>query len=57
MTGEVVYRCPVKCKWNKKCFVCKTQGHVKEDIVVLHKCAVTKRDIPIHLERQKVPES
>ena len=57
MTGEVVYRCPVKCKWNKKCFVCKTQGHVKEDIIVLHKCAVTKRDIPIHLERQKISES
>lgn len=57
MKEEVVYRCPVKCKWNKKCFICKTRGRVKEDIIVLHKCAVTKREIPVRLEMQEIPES
>ena len=27
----------------------KTEKEVKEDVVVLHKCVVTKEDIPVHL--------
>jgi len=49
MAKEVIHRCPVKCQWSKNCFVCKTQGYPKEDLVVLHKCKVTKEDIPVHL--------
>ena len=46
---EVIYRCPVKCPWKKKCFVCKVQGDVNEGIVILHKCVVTKEDIPVQI--------
>ena len=49
MTHGVVHRCPRECPWHKKCFVCKTEKEVEEDIVVLHKCVVNKEDIPIHL--------
>ena len=49
MAQGVVHRCPRKCPWHKKCFVCKTEKEVKEDVVVLHKCVVTKEDIPVHL--------
>ena len=53
MTQGVVHRCTRICPWHKKCFVCKTEKEVEEDVVVLHKCAVTKEDIPIHLGKQK----
>lgn len=53
MAKEVVHRCPRKCQWNKNCFVCKTEGPVKEDVVVLHKCVVTKEDIPVHLGKRE----
>lgn len=46
---EVIYRCPVKCLWKKKCFVCKVQGDVNKGIVILHKCVVTKEDIPVQI--------
>ncbi len=46
---ETIYRCPIECKWRKNCFVCKIQGCIKEEIVILHKCKITKEDIPIHL--------
>lgn len=46
---EVIYRCPKECRWNKSCFVCKTDGQVTRDVVVLHRCKVTKEDIPVHL--------
>lgn len=42
MAQGVVHRCPRKCPWHKKCFVCKTEKEVGEDVVVLHKCVVTK---------------
>ena len=51
MAREVIHRCPMECKWKKNCFVCKTQGYPKEELVVLHKCVVTKEDIPVHLGR------
>lgn len=50
MMDEKIHRCPRKCPWHKKCFVCKTQGKVMEDVVVLHKCTITKEDIPVHLK-------
>lgn len=53
MAKEVIHRCPRKCPWNKNCFVCKTEGQVKEDVVVLHKCIVTKEDIPVHLGKRE----
>lgn len=53
MTQGVVHRCTRICPWHKKCFVCKTEKEVKEDVVVLHKCAVTKEDIPIHLGKRE----
>jgi len=49
MAKEIIHRCPQKCPWHKNCFVCKTQGEVKEDVVVLHKCMITKEDIQVHL--------
>ena len=49
MAKEVIHRCPKKCQWHKNCFVCKTEGKITEDVVVLHKCVVTKEDIPVHL--------
>lgn len=33
----------------QKCFVCKTEAEVSGNVVVLHKCAVTKEDIPIQI--------
>ncbi len=48
--GElIVHRCPIECPYHKNCFVCKTVGEIKEDVVILHKCIVTKEDIPVHL--------
>ncbi len=49
MKKEVVHRCPKTCPWNKKCFVCKTQGAVTEEVVVLYKCPMTKKDIPVNI--------
>ena len=49
MQKEVIHRCPKTCPWNKKCFVCKTQGPVREDVVVLYKCPMTKKDIPVNI--------
>jgi len=50
---EIIVRCPRNCPWNKHCFVCKIQGEVYGDGVILHKCEVTKEDIPIRIrERQ-----
>ena len=51
--NETIYRCPIDCKWKKHCFICKVQGQIKADIVILHKCIVTKEDIPVHLLKQK----
>ena len=48
-TKEHIYRCPRKCPWKKNCFVCKVQGELPGDVVVLHKCVVSKEDIPVHL--------
>lgn len=53
MAKEVIHRCPKKCQWNKNCFVCKTEGTITEDVVVLHKCMITKEDIPVHLGKNK----
>lgn len=53
MAKEVIHRCPKKCQWNKNCFVCKTEGTITEDVVVLHKCMITKEDIPVHLGETK----
>lgn len=53
MTQGVVHRCTRICPWHKRCFVCKTEKEVREDVVVLHKCAVTKEDIPIHLGKKE----
>lgn len=50
---EIVHKCPMTCPWNKKCFVCKTKGPVFEDVVVLHKCPVTKEDIPVNIRTAK----
>lgn len=49
MADGVVHRCTKNCPWNKKCFVCKTESEVMEDVVVLHKCKITKEDIPVHI--------
>ncbi|EOS27138.1 hypothetical protein C806_00731 [Lachnospiraceae bacterium 3-1] len=49
MADGVVHRCTQNCPWNKKCFVCKTKSEVREDVVVLHKCKITKEDIPVHI--------
>ncbi len=52
--NEIIFRCPKNCPWNKHCFVCKIQGEVYGDGVILHKCEVTKEDIPIRImERQE----
>lgn len=53
MIRGVIHRCTRECPWNKKCFVCKTEKEVEEDVVVLHKCVITKEDIPIHLGKQE----
>ena len=47
MADGVIHRCTKECPYNKKCFVCKTETEVSGNVVVLHKCAVTKEDIPI----------
>lgn len=44
---EIIFRCPKDCPWNKQCFIFKTQGEVSGELVILHKCHVTKEDIPI----------
>ena len=53
MMQGVIHKCTRECPWHKQCFVCKTEKEVEEDIVVLHKCKVTKEDIPIHLGKRK----
>lgn len=50
---ETIYRCPLQCQWKKNCFVCKIQGTIREDIVILHKCVISKQDIPVHLHPSK----
>ena len=47
MADGVIHRCTKKCPYNKKCFVCKTETEVSGNVVVLHKCAVTKEEFPI----------
>ena len=50
MAGPVIHKCPIKnCRYKKKCFVCKTEEPVVGNVVVLHKCVVTKEDIPVNL--------
>ena len=44
MADGVIHRCTKECPYNKKCFVCKTETEVSGNVVVLHKCAVTKED-------------
>ena len=52
---EIIFRCPKDCPWNKQCFIFKTQGEVNGELVILHKCDVTKEDIPIRIkERQTI---
>jgi hypothetical protein len=53
MVQGVIHKCTRECPWNKKCFVCKTAKEVEEDVIVLHKCKVTKEDIPIHLGKTR----
>lgn len=53
MVQGVIHKCTRECPWHKKCFVCKTAKEVEEDVVVLHKCKVTKEDIPIHLGKSR----
>ncbi len=50
---EIIVRCPKNCPWNKHCFVCKIQGEVYGDGVILHKCEVTKEDIPIRIKERQ----
>lgn len=49
MADGVIHRCTKECPYNKKCFVCKTEAEVSGNVVVLHKCVVTKEDIPIQI--------
>lgn len=49
MADGVIHRCTKECPYKKKCFVCKTEAEVSGNVVVLHKCAVTKEDIPIQI--------
>ena len=51
--NEIICRCPRNCPWNKHCFVCKLQGEVSGDVVILHKCEVTKEDIPIRIKERQ----
>lgn len=41
--NEIIYRCPKNCPWNKQCFICKVQGEINGELVILHKCDVKKR--------------
>ena len=41
------------CPYNKKCFVCKTETEVSGNVVVLHKCMVTKEDIPVQIGKEE----
>ncbi len=49
MNDVIIHRCPRKCPYYKNCFVCKTKGVVMEDVVIIHKCKVTKEEIPVHI--------
>lgn len=51
---ENVYRCPRRCPWKKHCFVCKIQGEVSGDVVILHKCEITKEDIPVRIGKRQI---
>ena len=55
MANGVIHRCTKECPYNKKCFVCKTETEVSGNVVVLHKCMVTKEDIQFRLEKKKMP--
>lgn len=48
----IIHRCTKKCPYNKHCFVCKTEKEVCENVVVIHKCKVTKEEIPIQIGSQ-----
>ncbi|MBQ2886072.1 MAG: hypothetical protein IJE43_20325 [Alphaproteobacteria bacterium] len=50
---EIIFRCPKDCPWNKQCFICKIQGEVSGELVILHKCDVTKEDIPIRIKKRQ----
>ena len=52
--GDNVYRCPQNCPWKKNCFVCKTDGEVDGDVVILHKCEITKEDIPVRIGKKQI---
>lgn len=52
MARGVIHRCTKECPYKKKCFVCKTESEVLDSVVVLHKCAVTKEDIPIQIGKE-----
>lgn len=49
MNDGIIHRCPRRCPYHKKCFVCKTKDIVMEDVVIIHKCIVTKEEIPVHI--------
>lgn len=53
MAEGVIHRCNKACPYHKKCFVCKTKTEVSGDVVVLHKCMITKEDIPIQIGTKK----
>ena len=55
MADGVIHRCTKECPYNKKCFVCKTESEVSGSVVVLHKCMVTKEDIPIQIGKEEMP--
>lgn len=53
MANGVIHRCTKECLYNKKCFVCKTETEVSGNVVVLHKCTVTKEDIPVQIGKEE----
>ena len=55
MADGVIHRCTKECPYNKKCFVCKTESEVSGSVVVLHKCMVTKEDIPVSYTHLTLP--
>lgn len=53
MADGVIHRCTKECPYNKNCFVCKTESEVSGSVVVLHKCRITKEDIPIQIGKRR----
>lgn len=53
MADGVIHRCTKECPYNKNCFVCKTEPEVSGSVVVLHKCRITKEDIPIQIGKEE----